>query len=102
MTVCLLLLSLIFESGFQPVLDSVTLRAMKDRLMERSDVPPPQFPTDSLCAHHLQGLALETRFAALDSAQSCLQLCINCHNYLRMDKDKPKRLALANFLSRGE
>ena len=74
---------------------------MKARLKEQSSVPPPRFTPDSLFAVHFSGLALESRFGAIDEELSAFQLCNSCELCLSRDSDKPPRCALANFLSRG-
>jgi|SRR6185312_1106251 len=74
---------------------------MKDRLVERSEVPPATFVAGSLLQQHFKGLALETRYGAIDQEKSTFQLCTSCSKALQGNTDKPPRFALANFLSRG-
>jgi len=85
----------------QPKISSTVLSSMKDRLRERSDVPGVKFQHNSLCAIHFDGLALETRFGAINETTAEFQLCVCCHESLCRHGDRPPRLALANFLSRG-
>ena len=85
----------------QPRIKSSLLRAMKSRLKERTAVPVPILRENSCCAQHLAGLALETSYGAIDQERSSLQICARCRASLERDSDKPPRLSLANFLSRG-
>lgn len=75
---------------------------MRARLGENTKVPAPTLQPNSICAQHLEGLALEIHHGALDQDLSILQMCSTCQNSLDKESDKPPRCSLANSLSRGD